>query len=48
MILDFSVKGEVSFEMEQYVEKLVNEFEEHHGSVEVVGTPAASHLFDTP
>ena len=47
MVLDFLVEGQVSFEMEDYVVKIVKEFEEFYGQVDVVSTPAPAHLFDT-
>ena len=45
MVIDFTNKGEVSFDMSDYVEKMVNDFEEAAGTVKDARTPAADHLF---
>ena len=46
MVLDYSVPGEVTFRMDDYVTKMVADFEEMAGKVRLAKTPAADHLFE--
>ena len=45
MVLDFKTPGQVSFHMQEYVEKMISDFEDEVGKVKITKTPAAEHIF---
>ena len=45
MIIDYSQEGVVSFQMNEYTEKMIKDFEEAESKLKETKTPAADHLF---
>ena len=45
MILDYTVPGEVTIDMNDYTRKMVSQYEEIVGEIGTAKTPAANHLF---
>ena len=46
MILDFSTEGEVTIDMQEYVENMLRDFKEYIEENETAKTPAANWLFE--
>ena len=45
MVIDYSVPREVIFDMQDYVTKMIADFEAVAGEIKTAKTPAADHLF---